>query len=124
IANSVVGTCRYGYDAYHNRTSETVTGTLSGFGWSTFRARYYDGRLGRFIGRDPIGYAAGWTLFGYVRGRALIGVDPSGYGWNLDPGGNSARMFPGQSRKPRPTVVNDPSRGSIIVGNIGAYDGS
>ena len=28
-----------------------------------FRARYYSGSLGRFIGRDPIGYVDGWQLY-------------------------------------------------------------
>src|SRR5690606_4203219 len=42
IANSAVGTYSYGYDANHNRTSETITGTLSGYGWSTGTGGYDD----------------------------------------------------------------------------------
>ena len=43
-----------------------------------YRARYYDPQLGRFIGRDPIGYADGLNLYEYVSGRSTIATDPSG----------------------------------------------
>jgi len=44
-----------------------------------FRARYYDAQLGRFVGRDPLGYVDGMSLYqGYfVPG----GVDPFGLDW-------------------------------------------
>lgn len=41
-----------------------------------FRARYYDSELGRFLGRDPLRYVDGWSLY-----RAYFvpdGVDPFG----------------------------------------------
>jgi len=41
-----------------------------------FRARYFDSEFGRFIGRDPIGYVDGMSLY---RGNFLpTGLDPSG----------------------------------------------
>jgi RHS repeat-associated protein len=43
-----------------------------------YRARYYDVELGRFLGRDPIGYAAGLSLYEYVRAQAVKATDPAG----------------------------------------------
>jgi RHS repeat-associated protein len=42
------------------------------------RARYYDFRLGRFIGRDPIGIRGGANLYKYSD-KPLERLDPSGY---------------------------------------------
>ncbi len=45
-----------------------------------YRARMYDAELGRFVGRDPIGYAGSeWNLYEYVKSSATILVDPSGH---------------------------------------------
>lgn len=51
------------------------------------RHRYYDAVTGRFIQRDPIGFAGGQTnLYAYA-GNSVVGrIDPSGlgpFGWNL-----------------------------------------
>jgi RHS repeat-associated protein len=44
-----------------------------------YRARYYQADMGRFVGRDPIGYDSGDTnLYRYVRGNPLNATDPSG----------------------------------------------
>ena len=43
-----------------------------------YRARYYDPGLGRFIGRDPIGYSGGVSLYVYVKDAPTSLVDPSG----------------------------------------------
>lgn len=44
-----------------------------------YRNRDYDAQLGRFINRDPIGYAAGdMNLYAYVGGSPVNRVDPSG----------------------------------------------
>ena len=44
-----------------------------------FRARYYDPAIGRFIGRDPLEYVDGMSMYrGYF---ALGGMDPSGTLW-------------------------------------------
>jgi RHS repeat-associated protein len=44
-----------------------------------YRHRYYHPMLGTFCSRDPVGYRGSpWNLYEYVRGRALVAVDPSG----------------------------------------------
>ncbi len=43
-----------------------------------YRARYYSTDLGRFISRDPIGYAADLSLYQYARGMPLVVIDPTG----------------------------------------------
>jgi len=43
-----------------------------------YRARYYDAETGRFISRDPIGYADDVNLYGYVGNSPVNYVDPSG----------------------------------------------
>ncbi|MGV1099034.1 RHS repeat-associated core domain-containing protein [Thiovibrio sp. JS02] len=44
-----------------------------------YRARYYDPQVGRFISKDPIGFAGGdVVLYGYVQNNPVNFVDPSG----------------------------------------------
>ena len=43
-----------------------------------YRARYYDAGLGRFIGRDPIGYNGDIDLYAYVNDNPANAIDPSG----------------------------------------------
>jgi len=44
-----------------------------------YRARYYDGEVGRFISEDPIGFAGGdVNLYNYVGANSVNFVDPSG----------------------------------------------
>ena len=44
-----------------------------------YRARYYDGWLGRFISQDPIGFSAGDSnLYRYVSNSPISKTDPSG----------------------------------------------
>jgi RHS repeat-associated protein len=86
---------RYGYSAYGERTvlapDGTTTRTASLYGnqvgftgryldketglWY-FRERYYSGSLGRFVSRDPIGYADGLSLYNAY--FIPNGVDPDG----------------------------------------------
>jgi RHS repeat-associated protein len=86
---------RYRYSAYGNRTvlaaDGVTTRAASNYGQQVgftgryldketglwyFRARYYSGSLGSFIGRDPLTYVDGMSLYGayYVPN----GLDPSG----------------------------------------------
>ncbi|OUC11880.1 MAG: hypothetical protein B0A82_25575 [Alkalinema sp. CACIAM 70d] len=44
-----------------------------------YRARYYDANTGRFIGQDPLGFAAGDSnLYRYVGNSPAMATDPSG----------------------------------------------
>jgi RHS repeat-associated protein len=49
-----------------------------GNGLYYMRARYYDPEVGRFINKDPIGYAGGMNLYGYVENNPVNWIDPSG----------------------------------------------
>jgi RHS repeat-associated protein len=40
--------------------------------------RYYDPTRGRFLTRDPSGYAGGMNLYGYVGNSPLSGIDTLG----------------------------------------------
>jgi RHS repeat-associated protein len=40
--------------------------------------RHYAAELGRFISRDPIGFAGGWNLFNGASANPVTSVDPSG----------------------------------------------
>ncbi len=66
----------YGYDGQWGYTTDSETGLL------LLTHRYYDPSQGRFLTRDPIGYAGGVNLYGYVGNDAVMGVDASGYGSN------------------------------------------
>jgi RHS repeat-associated protein len=49
-----------------------------GSGLLYMRARYYDPDLGRFITKDPIGFAGGVNLYAYVGGNPVGLIDPLG----------------------------------------------
>lgn len=57
---------------YTGRTLDAATGLMY------YRARYYHPELGRFVGRDPIGYRDGTNCYGYVGSQPLIRLDPTG----------------------------------------------
>jgi hypothetical protein len=44
----------------------------------TAEARYYQPTMGRWVSRDPIGYAAGLNLYEYVSSRCTSLIDPMG----------------------------------------------
>ncbi len=58
-----------------------------------YKARHYNPSLGRFVQRDPIGYAGGMNLYEYCGGMPTAATDPSGaQAWpsGLDNGGSAA----------------------------------
>lgn len=79
----------YAYDAYGGIADEVGTFanpfTYTGrefdaeSGLYFYRARYYDGSLGRFINEDPVGFAGGdVNLYGYVSNNPINFTDPLG----------------------------------------------
>ena len=64
------------------------------------RARTYNPTLGRWIQRDPIGFAGGVNLYEYVGGRAVVGLDAMGRGGRVPPGFNQG----GNSHPPNPRI--------------------
>ncbi len=74
------------YDSFGNATGNLTTRyqftgrEFDNFtGLHYYRARWYDGNLGRFISEDPIGLAGGdVNLYGYVGNNPLGATDPSG----------------------------------------------
>jgi RHS repeat-associated protein len=87
---------RYAYTAYGQPTILDASGsilsastisnryTYTGREWDAtlglhhFRARWMSPSAGRFLGRDPIGYVDYHLLYAYVRGGALVALDPTG----------------------------------------------
>ena len=76
-----------------------------------YRARYYHQELGRFLSRDPVGYADDMSLYIYVMGSPTTGVDPSGqHHLSISPVQLSpAQVPPGGGR-----TILDPNKLAII----------
>ena len=45
-----------------------------------YKNRWYSPEMGRFMSNDPAGYVDSFNLYQYARGRAIIFVDPLGFG--------------------------------------------
>jgi len=77
------------YDAYGNRRTTSGTSPTFGFvgryryytdsvGLQYLKHRYYGSMVGRFLSRDPIGYADGPNLYAYSGNNPITYVDPDG----------------------------------------------
>lgn len=76
-----------------------------------YRARYYSVELGRFIGRDPIGYKGSkWNLYEYVKGRSTKYLDPFGLEDDLGTGAAESSFVYAIANWPTPT--DNPLKGS------------
>lgn len=94
-------------DSYGSTTSSAPTGNdpYAGFGGqlgyytdvetglSLCTWRYYDAGVGRWLNRDPIGYAGGLNLYAYCGGNPVMGSDPLGL---CDNGGGHPSGAPSQ----------------------------
>ena len=87
---------RYAYSAYGQPTildasasvlsSSAINNryTYNGREWDAtlglhhFRARWMSPTSGRFLGRDPIGYEAGISVYQFLRSRMMVRLDPTG----------------------------------------------
>jgi RHS repeat-associated protein len=67
----VDGTPEFGYAGQYRYYTDST-------GLDYLKARYYDSQTGRFISKDPIGYAGGINLYEYVAGMPTVAVDPYG----------------------------------------------
>jgi RHS repeat-associated protein len=74
------------YDAWGNLEIGTSVASyaFTGREWDSelglyyYRARYYDPRVSRFIGEDPVARDDGGDLYSYVLGNPVLMTDPSG----------------------------------------------
>ena len=92
INNNVISTSSY--DSYGNTNITAMGGDPFGykgkFGYYTdvetglilCLHRYYDPATGRWLTRDPIGYAGGLNLYAYCGNAPVGGVDASGLKWD------------------------------------------
>jgi RHS repeat-associated protein len=100
-----------------------------GTGLHYYRARYYDARLQRFIGEDPIGFEAGdVNLYAYVFNDPVQLTDPLGeaviYVPQCDPNNPASRKFHIPYVTPVLTFIFgspcDPTNIMPVVGPLGA----
>ena len=116
VNNSGAVVASYEFDEYGRRlaTSETGASTQKTFvggmsvqdevadtGLMMMGHRFYAPDLGRFLNRDPIGFAGGMNLFEYAGGRPTQAIDPRGLeqhsvGFYND-GGTDADRLPGMT---------------------------
>jgi RHS repeat-associated protein len=82
--------------SYTGQTFDPESGLLY------YKRRYYHPALGRFISRDPIGYADGENMYAYVSSNPLLYMDPEGkikveFRWKVEPygGGGTGAIIDG-----------------------------
>jgi RHS repeat-associated protein len=76
---------REAYDAYGNTSGSSLTRygytgreRDSATGLMYYRARWYDGQVGRFVSEDPIGFGGGANWYAYATNNPTNVSDPSG----------------------------------------------
>jgi RHS repeat-associated protein len=88
-----------------------------GNGLFYMRARYYDPEVGIFISKDPIGFAGGLNLYGYVQNNPVNLIDPEGLEgeeWRFDPYDHGGPHFQrGIDRYDPNTLKPVPHKGKI-----------
>jgi RHS repeat-associated protein len=84
---------RYGYNPYGGKVVQgddggnpaTFVGAYGvldeGNGLYLMKKRFYDAATGRFLQRDPTGFAGGLNLFAYAGGNPANRIDPNGTEW-------------------------------------------
>jgi RHS repeat-associated protein len=72
LAGSPTNPTPYGYGGQAGYYTDPATGLILATN------RYYDPVEGRWLTRDPIGYAGGMNLYGYCGGNPVNGADPLG----------------------------------------------
>ena len=72
LAGGAVGD-PWGFEAQSGYYTDSETGLI------LCTHRYYDPSTGRFVTRDPMGYAGGIDLYGYTADDPVNGIDPSGF---------------------------------------------
>ena len=66
---------------YQDRYTYNHKEQVTGIEWFAYGARYYDAKIGRFAGVDPIAdhhYVVSWTTFHYSYNNPIIYTDPDG----------------------------------------------
>jgi RHS repeat-associated protein len=101
----------FGYGARWGYYSDPETGLL------LLTHRYYDPSAGRFLTRDPAGYAGGVNLYAYVQNGPLSYSDPSGLdGWGNDLADWLDDRIGGAQRYLRPDVQDWVGNGAVATG--------
>jgi RHS repeat-associated protein len=84
--------------------------------------RYYDPGTGKFINRDPIGYAGGQNLYGFADGNPVNEIDPNGtqqYGnQNLPPLDDGASSNPYMDYTRTGEAGEHPSTAAVLSGRV------
>lgn len=80
------------------------------------RARFYDGRSGRFLAKDPVSFEGGdWNLYAYVGNNPVMGLDPTGQkNWFT----RGAERFVNWARSTEINVLADGQWGFIGGGQV------
>lgn len=86
-----------------------------------YRARYYDPIDGRFISKDPIGFAGGINLFNYTDSNPINRTDPLGLTWSSNgsflsgwmTGGGSNNRFYGPNTIETQEMRNSPGGAAL-----------